>query len=78
LDGLRVALAYQRHVEHGISLMDGVLEYNEDDLRLVKHLVDRCFNLRDSSKLDYDRVLHYDLVGVYRDQAGSLVEFKLL
>jgi len=46
LDGLAVARAYQRHVESGAPLVAGVLEYNEDDVKLVEHLVDRCFSLR--------------------------------
>jgi predicted RecB family nuclease len=45
LDGLRVAQAYQRHVESGLPLQDGVLEYNEDDVRVAHHLVNRCFLL---------------------------------
>ncbi len=46
LDGLAVARAYQRHVEHGVPLGAEVLDYNEDDVRVMKHMVDFCFSLR--------------------------------
>lgn len=60
LDGLRVALAYQRHIEYGTPLGGGVLEYNEDDVRSLKHLVDACFRLRNSSNVSHGGSLHYD------------------
>jgi predicted RecB family nuclease len=46
LDGLDIARAYQRHVDHGLPLEDGVLVYNEDDVRVVRHLFEKCFRLR--------------------------------
>jgi uncharacterized protein YprB with RNaseH-like and TPR domain len=61
LDGLRVALAYQRHVEYDIPLEAGILEYNEDDVRSIKHLIDRCFHLRTSANMIHVGNLHYDL-----------------
>jgi predicted RecB family nuclease len=61
LDGLQVAQAYQRHVEYGVPLDAGVFEYNEDDVRVIQHLIERCFRLRSRSdkvrvpQLDYSR-----------------------
>jgi predicted RecB family nuclease len=46
LDGLQVAQAYQRHVEYGAPLEPRFLEYNEDDVRVIQHLIERCFRLR--------------------------------
>jgi len=46
LDGLTVARAYQRHVDHGLPLEEGVLEYNEDDVKVVRHLFENCFRLK--------------------------------
>ena len=53
LDGLAVARAYQRHVEHGIPLGAEVMEYNEDDVRVMKHMVDTCFSLRKITHSQY-------------------------
>ena len=35
LDGLQVARAYQRHIEHGSPLGPRFFEYNEDDVRVI-------------------------------------------
>ena len=40
------ALGYIRHVEIGVPLDDKIREYNEDDARAVKHLIEKCFKLR--------------------------------
>jgi predicted RecB family nuclease len=50
LDGLQVAQAYQRHVEYGSPLESRFFEYNEDDVRVIHHLIDRCFRLRSHSE----------------------------
>jgi predicted RecB family nuclease len=50
LDGLQVALAYQRHVEIGAPLDGRFFEYNEDDVRVIQHLIERCFRLRSRSE----------------------------
>jgi predicted RecB family nuclease len=58
LDGLAVARAYQRHVEHGVPLGAEVLEYNEDDVRVMKHLVDTCFSLRKHIHSQHTDIIH--------------------
>ena len=50
LDGLQVAQAYQKHVEYGYPLEPRFFEYNEDDVRVIHHLIERCFRLRSHSK----------------------------
>ena len=50
LDGLQVAQAYQRHVEYGAPLEPRFFEYNEDDVRVIQHLIERCFHLRSRSE----------------------------
>jgi predicted RecB family nuclease len=46
LDGLEVAQAYQRHVDFCVPLDSRFFEYNEDDVRVIQHLLERCFRLR--------------------------------
>ena len=59
LDGLQVAQAYQRHIEYGSPLETRFFEYNEDDVRVIQHLIEICFRLKNhapkthSIKLDY-------------------------
>ena len=64
LDGLKVSLAYMKHIEMGIPLDGSMLEYNEDDVRSVKHLIDRCFKLRCNNS-SYLGSLHFDIGWVY-------------
>jgi predicted RecB family nuclease len=61
LDGLQVAQAYQRHVEMGAPLDRRFLEYNEDDVRVIQHLIERCFRLR--SRSEKCHIPHLDYVG---------------
>jgi len=65
LDGLQVSLAYLRHVETGVPLANSILEYNEDDVRTVKHLIDRCLKLRRCSNVTYLGRVHFDTGRVY-------------
>jgi len=50
LDGLQVAKAYQRHVEDCYPLDHRFLEYNEDDVRVIQHIIERCFHLKSRSE----------------------------
>ena len=50
LDGLQVSMAYQRHLERGIPLDARFFDYNEDDVRVIQHLIERCFRLKSRSK----------------------------
>ncbi len=59
LDGLQVAQAYQRHVECGEPLEPWFFEYNEDDVRVIQHLIERCFRLRSHSARMSLRQLDY-------------------
>jgi hypothetical protein len=44
-------------VDHDAPLGAEVLEYNEDDVRVVRHLFERCFRLRRHSEgLDIHRI----------------------
>lgn len=70
MDGLAVARAYQRHVEHRVPLGAGVLEYNEDDVRVMKHMVDTCFSLR---KITHSQ--HAD--SIYVNSSWAYVSMKL-
>lgn len=42
LDGFMVAIEYLQHVNTGKALDRTVLEYNEDDVRVLPHIIDRC------------------------------------
>jgi len=42
LDGLAVALAYHRHAEEGKPLGNRILEYNEDDVRVLPFLISKA------------------------------------
>jgi predicted RecB family nuclease len=50
LDSLQVAQAYQRHVEIEAPLDSRFFEYNEDDVRVIQHLIERCFRLKSRSE----------------------------
>ncbi len=65
LDGLRVAQAYQRHVEYGSPLEPRFFEYNEDDVRVIHHLIERCFRLRSRSENMHLSQLNYGEGWVY-------------
>jgi predicted RecB family nuclease len=41
LDGLMVALGYHRHVEENEPLDPKILEYNEDDVKVLPHMIDK-------------------------------------
>jgi Icc-related predicted phosphoesterase/uncharacterized protein YprB with RNaseH-like and TPR domain len=41
LNGFQVALEYSRHIEEARPLNGSVLEYNEDDVRVLEHIVHR-------------------------------------
>ncbi|MGD0804607.1 MAG: ribonuclease H-like domain-containing protein [Candidatus Bathyarchaeia archaeon] len=65
LDGLQVARAYQRHVDYGAPLEPRFFEYNEDDVRAVQHLIERCFRLRSRSEKAHLPQLDYGGGWVY-------------
>jgi len=46
LDGLQVALSYHRHVEEGKPLDNIMLEYNEDDVKVIPYMIDEIRNRR--------------------------------
>jgi predicted RecB family nuclease len=58
LDGLRVAKAYQRHIESGLPIEARVFEYNEDDVKVVHHLVNHCFQLSKHTRSHHPGYLH--------------------
>ena len=66
LDGLKVAQAYQRHVEIEAPLDSSVFEYNEDDVRVIQHLIERCFRLKSRSKKIHLPQLDYETGWVFR------------
>jgi hypothetical protein len=39
MDGLRVALVYHRHIEREIPLDASVIQYNEDDVKVLPYLI---------------------------------------
>ena len=39
MDGLRVVLLYHRHVEGGTPLDPSVIQYNEDDVKVLPYLI---------------------------------------
>jgi predicted RecB family nuclease len=43
LDGLAVALAYHRHTEGGKPLDNRILEYNEDDVKVLPFLASKAY-----------------------------------
>ncbi len=54
LDGLMVALNYQKHVEENKPLDPKILEYNEDDVRALPHMIDKLTSGKFSiSKVPY-------------------------
>lgn len=59
LDGLMVSLAYMRHIETQAPLNAKVMEYNEDDVRAMAHLIDKCFKIRTRPNSAYLGSLHY-------------------
>lgn len=46
LDGLQVALNYHRHVEKGKPLDHIMLEYNEDDVKVIPYIINEIRNRR--------------------------------
>lgn len=51
LDGLWVAMEYHRHVNNGTPLDMRVFKYNEDDVRAIPFLIERCYLLKSESKI---------------------------
>jgi len=60
LDGLAVALGYKRYIEFGAALDVRVLEYNEDNVLVLWHLVDRCLSIRRFSHTFGTHVIRVD------------------
>lgn len=45
MDGLMVALGYQKHVEENKPLDPKILDYNEDDVKALPHMIDKLTSL---------------------------------
>jgi len=50
LDGLQVALKYMAHADNGEELDPRILEYNEDDVRVIPYLLEKALSLSDNVK----------------------------
>lgn len=52
MDGMLVALQYLRHVESGIPLDPTVIQYNEDDVKVLPYLIDALCSCIQHIKLE--------------------------
>lgn len=50
LDGLYVALNYMAYADNGEELDPNILEYNEDDVRVIPYLLEKAVSLSDNVK----------------------------
>jgi hypothetical protein len=65
LDGLQVAQAYQRHIEYNSPLEPRFLDYNEDDVRVLQYLIEKCFRLRSHETKSHPINIDYSTSWVY-------------
>lgn len=68
LDGLMVALSYQRHVEENKPLDPKILKYNQDDVKVLSHLIDKLT----SGKFDIKKIPE-SLKGKSSEQNGIAI-----